>query len=425
MMPMRLIVAAVSLACLAAACGGSEPDPMADPGTTRLVFDDETSVPESTIDTSPSTAVTTSTAPTTTSTTAPVVTTADNRPGFAVVTTIDRDVDVATVVVADSSGNILATLIDDEGVGCEGTAPHYYATQGADGTISPVTISEEPRLYTGFAVASPSRTQVLDIASCEGFLGSVTLYELDGSLRLRSPIDIDITGAVSGDAGWTADGFVTMFLAAEYPGFAPDPDDSDSGPAVTEYLVNPRTGERTRSGQLDEFYYGTTRLPDGRLIFVNYAEDPEVSVAARNGSIEQVFPASDYAVSPDATKLLMWDSVFDASPDISIDLVDLETGQRATVGAGSSLRAVWNDDSTRVAFSNGLETHVYDLNLDEWISVGEAEPLGCEDDGYVVWGRVPLAFGPNGDLYVGDALCGVSSDGFPFEHFALHQISLS
>jgi hypothetical protein len=68
---------------------------------------------------------------------------------------------------------------------------------------------------------------------------------------------------------------------------------------------------------------------------------------------------------------------------------------------------------------------VYDVNLDEWISVGEAEPLGCEDDGYVVWGRVPLAFASNGDLYVGDALCGVSSDGFPFEHFALHQISLS
>jgi hypothetical protein len=242
---------------------------------------------------------------------------------------------------------------------------------------------------------------------------------------LTSPISIDITGAVSGDAGWTADGFVTMFLATQYPGFAPDPSDPESGPVVNEYLVNPRTGERTKSGELDEFYYGTTRLPDGRLVFVTYTEEPEVSVTARNGTIEQVYPASDYAVSPDARWMLIWDSVFDSGSEISIDLVDLETGKRSTVGAGSSLRAVWNDDGSRVAFSNGLETHVLDLALDEWISVGEAEPLGCDDDGYVVWGRVPLAFGPNGDLYVGDAVCGVSSDGFLFDHFGLHQISLS
>ncbi|NNF55905.1 MAG: hypothetical protein HKN03_15875 [Acidimicrobiales bacterium] len=336
---------------------------------------------------------------------------------------VDRNVSVASIVVADDDGRFLGTAIDREGVGCEGTAPPYYVKVDGGGTVSETGGANGERTYAGYPTASPNRRQVLDVGSCEGFLGELVLYDLAPDLGLEGGIRIDTGDAISGDASWTAEGFITMFLAADYPFGNPSQNDENDEPTVAEYLVNPRSGERTQSGMLDQFHYGALRLPDGRLVYTSFEAEVKVVVGSRAGEPLHQYSASSFATSPDTRWLLVWDWVFDASEQISIELVSLETGESMELAAGSSLGAVWSDDSQRVAFSNGLETYVYDVSSTDMITLGGVEPEGCEDDSFVVWGRVPLAFTPSGDLYVGDAVCDESTDGYPFSEFKVQQVS--
>lgn len=340
-------------------------------------------------------------------------------PSFDVGDVIDRQVRVARVILARADGSLLATATDVDGSGCEGTAPHFYVTVTDDGELIEAT-DGSGLLYAGFPTASPGRTQVLDVAGCEGFLGAVTIYPVEDDLTLGQPIPVDIEGAVSGDASWTSDGFVSLYLTDGSPFLDPD----DDSITVAEYLVNPRTGERTQSAELDQLRWGAVRLADGRLIYNGASETGAVVVVEqRDGSTEASYAAAGFAISPDVSSMLVWDSVFDTSADISVDLVDLETGEVRQIAAGSAYGAVWSRNGERVAFSNGLETYVHDLPSGDMITVGAGRPEGCEEDEWVVWGRVPLAFAPSGDLYVGDAVCGESTEGFPYDEFAVYQVT--
>lgn len=355
-------------------------------------------------------------AATTTEVTAPS-TSAPEPPSFDVAEVRDREVRVVSAIVAGGDGAVLATASDAEGIGCEGTVPHYYVTISPSGDPIVMTVGDGP-IYAGFPQPSPNQRQVLDVVGCEGFLQTVSIYPVRDDLALGAPIPIEISDAVSGDASWTADGFVSLFLTDGMPFLEPGEE-----AMVAEYLVNPRTGERTQSAELDQFHWGAVRLPDGRLVYNGSGEvGAMVVIEQRDGSIEASYPAADFAISPDVQWMLIWDSVFDPGTDIDIELVDLESGTVERLAAGSAFRAVWSHDSERVAFSNGLETYVHDLGSGDTITVGSSRPVDCEEDEWVVWGRVPLVFAPDGDLYVGDAVCGVSADGFPYDEFALHQV---
>lgn len=347
-------------------------------------------------------------------------TTVPETPSFDVAEVVDRRVRVARAVVAADDGTILATVTDTGGIGCEGTVPHYYVTISPAGDPVAVTADDGP-IYAGLPQASPNRRQVLDVVACEGFLQDVSIYPVGEDLDLEAPIPVEVGDAVSGDASWTADGFVSLFLTDGMPFLEPDAE-----AAVAEYLVNPRTGERTQSAELDQFRWGAVRLPDGRLVYNGSDEvGALVVIEQRDGSVEASYPAADFAVSPDGQRMLIWDSVFDTETDIAIELVDLGSGAVERLAAGSAFRATWSGNGDRVAFSNGLETYVHDLPSGDTITVGSTRPEGCEDDEWVVWGRVPLVFAPGGDLYIGDAVCGVTADGFPFDEFRLHQVAFA
>lgn len=419
----RHLAVGAALALAAAACGGSSPEAALDPPVmsgletgTSTVGDPPATTPSDEVD--PAEPSVTSSSTTTLATLPPV-----SAPSFDIGSMIDRDVSVASIVVADDKGRFLGTKIDRDGLGCEGIAPPYYVKVDGSGIVSETGGSNGERNYAGYPTASPNRSQVLDVGSCEGFLGELILYDVAPDLGLEGGTRVETGDVIAGDATWTAEGFITMFLSAEYPFGNPSGGGQDEEPSVAEFLVNPRNGERTQSGVLDQFHYGAVRLPDGRLVYTSFGAEVKVVVGNRAGEPLQQFNASSFLASPDTRWLLVWDWVFDASEQISIELVDLNSGETQLLAAGSSLGAVWSDDSQRVAFSNGLETYVYDVSTADMITLGAAEPERCEEDSFVVWGRVPLAFTPSGDLYVGDAVCDVSADGYPFSEFKVHQVS--
>ncbi len=418
----RYLVVVAALALAVTACGDSSPGAAIDPTVLSGLESNSTAGnPPTTLpsdDGDPAQPTSTSSSSTTLSTLPPV-----SVPSFDVASMIDRNLSVASIVVADDDGRFLGTAIDRDGLGCEGIAPPYYVKVDGAGAVSETGSPSGERTYAGYPTASPNRRQVLDVGSCEGFLGELVLYDLAPDLGLESAIRIDTGDVSSGDATWTAEGFITMFLSADYPFGNPSDSGQDGEPDVTVFLVNPRSGERTQSGMLDQFHYGAVRLPDGRLVYTSFGSEVEVVVGSRAGEPLHQYSASSFSVSPDTRWLLVWDWVFDASEQISIELVSLDTGESQVLAAGSSLGAVWSDDSQRVAFSNGLETYVYDVSSTDMITLGGAEPEGCEDDSFVVWGRVPMAFTPSGDLYVGDAVCDESTDGYPFSEFKVHQVS--
>lgn len=418
----RYLAVGAALGLAVAACGDSSTGTTAAPTvlsgleSSSIVSDPPSTLPSD--DVNPVEPTTTSSSSTTITTLPPV-----SASSFDVASMIDRNVSVASIVVADDDGRFLGTAIDRDGVGCEGIAPPYYVKVDGAGAVSETGGPTGERTYAGYPSASPNRRQVLDVRSCEGFLGELILYDLAPDLGLIDGIRIETDDVIAGDATWTAEGFISMFLSADYPFGNPSEGGQDDEPTVTEYLVNPRNGERTQAGMLDQFSYGAVRLPDGRLVYTAFGAEVKVVVGNRAGEPLQQYSASSFSASPDTRWLLVWDWVFDASEQISIELVSLDTGESRVLAAGSSLGAVWSDDSQRVAFSNGLETYVYDVATTDMITLGEAEPEGCEDDSFVVWGRVPLAFTPNGDLYIGDAVCDESTDGYPFSEFKVHQVS--
>ncbi len=418
----RYLVVGAALTVAVAACGDSSPGTAIDPTilsgleSSSTVGDPPATLPSD--DADPAEPTVTSSSSTTLSTLPPV-----SVSSFDVASMIDRNVSVASIVVADNDGRFLGTAIDREGLGCEGIAPPYYVKVDGAGVVSETGSPSGERTYAGYPTASPNRRQVLDVGSCEGFLGELVLYNLAPDLGIEDRISIDTGDVISGDATWTAEGFITMFLSPDYPYSNPSDDGQDDEPTVAVFLVNPRSGERTQSGMLDQFHYGAVRLPDGRLVYTSFGAEVEVVVANRAGEPLHQYSASSFSASPDTRWLLVWDWVFDASEQITIELVSLETGESRVLAAGSSLGAVWSDDSQRVAFSNGLETYVYDVSSTDMITLGGAEPEGCEDDSFVVWGRVPLAFTPIGDLYVGDVVCAESTDGYPFSEFKVHQVT--
>jgi hypothetical protein len=343
-----------------------------------------------------------------------------------VIAEVDRQVAVTAVILADDDGGVLGTVFDPNSQGCEGLPADYFATIGLDGIIRPTSIADDVFQYAAAVTASPNRSQLLEVSSCEGFLGGVTVYDVGSSLELVNAIEIDTKGALAGDATWNADGFITMILS-DQPGYFGDSDDGESELETTieEYLVNPRTGESTLFGLLETFSYGAIRTPDGTQIYSQLGAEPYVGLIGRGSSEERQLPADSFALSPDATQLAIWDSVFNDGEAGEVQLLDMDTGFLTTIGQGRSLRLVWRDDSSRLAFSSGTESFVHDLDTGETVSVGEAAPLNCTEQDYITWGRIPLAFAPDGDLYVGDPACVISALEFPAVEYQLRQLSLS
>ena len=418
-------------AALLMGCGDSAPAAI-----TTSIVEVSSSGDNETVDITASTLASTSTDETP-STTEPVTTTTEPptsetvvtavpQSGLSLVAEVDRKVSLSTVIVADSDGNLLGTLLDPDGLGCEASPISYFVTVGADGTISSTSTNGESFQYAGLVTPSPNQRQLLEVDNCEGFLGAVTLYDIDPALELTNAVKIDTRNALAGDAAWNADGFITLMLSNQ-PGFYTDPLEEDEvpvAPQIDEYLVNPRNGESTQSGNVDEFNYGSIRIGNGRSVHVQYGTDPGVVLTSRSGDTHR-FSATGFAVSPDASRMVIWDPIYDSIDDGEISLVDLESGAETLIAGGLGYSVVWRDDSTRLAYSIGSETVVLDLTTGESLSVGEMEPLNCGDDDFVDWGRVPLAFAPNGDLYVGDAVCGRSSEGMPTVEYRLRQITLN
>ncbi len=421
---------------LLAACGGSNPEAVSDVSgslgettgdtsaevtatTIATVSADTVSVNETPTTTTPAT--TTTVAPTSESTAIVVP-----QEGLALVDEVDRKVSLSTVIVADSDGNLLGTLLDPEALGCEASPISYFVTVGADGTISPTSTIEEPFQYAAFVTPSPNQRQLLEVDNCEGFLGKVTLYDIDPALKLTNPVEIDTRDALAGDAAWNSDGFITLMLS-DQPGFYTEPleeGEEPTPPQIREYLVNPRNGDSTQSGTVDELNYGAVRLADGRSVHVQYGTEPGVIVTSRSGQTER-FDATGFSISPDASRMVIWDPVYDRAENGKISLVDLDSGEVTTIADGLGFAVTWRDDSTRLAYSIGIETVVLDLASGESLSVGEAEPSNCGEEDFVGWGRVPLAFAPNGDLYAGDAVCGLSGEGMPTVEYRLRQLTLN
>lgn len=419
-MPLLAMLVAV------AGCGSDEPvavdDPEPSASTTTTAPTTPTTETTEAVESVPETTVpTTEPEPSSTSTEPP--TTASE--GLAVIAETDRNVAVTSVVMAKDNGLLLATIFDPDSLGCEGIAADYLAVVGSDGTISPTSIGDQEFLYPGSVDLSPNRRQLLDVNSCEGFLGSVTVYDVETDLEVTNPVQIDTQNAISGDASWNADGFITMILSDQPPFFDDPTDEVEPEVRIEEFLVNPRTGESTLFGTLDTFSYGTIRTPGGVQIYSEWGPDPAVVLVPRNSSDERRVSATDFALSPDASQLAVWDSILDAGQGGRVELLDMDTGTTSAISEGRSLRVVWRGDSSRLAFSVGGETLVHDLGRDETVSVGSADPLNCTEDDYITWGRIPLAFTPKGDLLVGDPVCVVSSDGFPSIEYQVHQLSLS
>ena len=234
-----------------------------------------------------------------------------------------------------------------------------------------------------------------------------------------NPVQIDTLQAISGDATWNPDGFITMVLSDQS---AFNIDSSEA--SIDEYLVNPRTGESTQSGTVEELRYGSVRTPDGSHIYAEWGAEPAVVYAPRGAAEERRFSASGFALSPDTSQLLLWDSVWDDTEEQRIELLDMNTGAITTIGTGQTLTAVWRDDSTRLAYSAGTATFIHDLISGSTVSAGAAEPANCGDEDFVNWGRIPLAFAPDGDLYVGDPACTSNVEGFPTVEYRLRQLAL-
>jgi hypothetical protein len=333
---------------------------------------------------------------------------------------------LSSLILADNDGTLLGTVFDPNSLGCEGLPASYFATVAAGGTISPTSIGGDVFQYAGEVTASPNRRQLLEVSSCEGFLGGVTVYDVDPSLELVSAVEIDTQDVLAGDATWNADGFITMTLSGRSDSIGDPGDDApDPDTTIEEYLVNPRTGESTLFARLDKFSYGAIRTPDGTQIFAEWGDEPFVVLLARGSSDERRFSANDFALSPDASQLAIWDSVFHEGDVGRIELLDMDTGFVSRIAEGRSLQLVWRDDSSRLAFSVGTEAFVHDLASRETVSLGKAAALGCTDEDYITWGRIPLAFAPDGDLYVGDPVCVTSAEGFLAVEYQLRQLSLS
>ncbi len=422
----RLLIAS---ATVLAACGsGSSATPSSPDSSTASTAIEVTATTSTTIavEQSPSTtepAPTTTEAPTTDSVVSTVPPT-----GLSLIADVDRNVAVTSVIVADSDGNLLGTMLDPNGLGCEASPVSFFVTIGADGTVNPTSTTGEPLQYAGLVTPSPNQRQLLEVYNCEGFLGDVTLYDIDPALQLTNPVPIDTRDALAGDAAWNADGFITLMLS-DQPGYYSDPledGEEPTPPEIDEYLVNPRNGESTQSGSVDEFNYGAIRLADGRTVHVQFGAEPGVIVTSRSGETQRL-GATGFAISPDANRMVIWDQIYDleGAEEGEISLVDLESGDIRTIGEGFGFSALWRDDSTRLAYSVGTETVVLDLLSGETLSVGKMPPAGCDDDDFVRWGRIPLAFAPNGDLYVGDAQCGRSSEGMPTVEYRLRQLTLN
>lgn len=416
-------------AALLAACGSSTSatsSPSSDATASSVIEVTATTVATTVVEESPVTtepATTTTEAPTTESVVSSVPPT-----GLSLISELDRKVSVTSVIVADSDGNLLGTLLDPNGLGCEASPVSFFVTVGADGTINPTSTNGEPLQYAGFVTPSPNQRQLLEVYNCEGFLGDVTLYDIDAALQLTNPVGIDTRNALAGDAAWNADGFITLMLS-DQPGYYSAPVEDGEEPAppqIDEYLVNPRNGDSTQSGSVDEFNYGAIRLADGRSVHVQYGAEPGVVVTSRAGDTQR-FDATGFSISPDASRMVIWDQIYDleSDDDGEIALVDLESGAITPVSDGSGYAVVWRDDSTRLAYSVETETVVLDLTSGESLSVGNIDPVGCGQDDFVEWGRIPLAFAPNGDLYVGDAVCGRSSEGMPTVEYRLRQLTLN
>ncbi len=420
----RLPVLLLAAILVVAGCGSQEPVATDDSvPVTSIGTSSSISTTSENVATSPETSTTTTQPRSSTSTTQPPTTV---REGLRVIADVDRQVELTAVILADDDGTVLGTVFDPNSQGCEGVPADYFATVGPDGIIRPTSIGDDVFQYTGGVSASTNQRQLLEVSSCEGFLGGVTVYDVGPSLQLVNSVEIDTEDALAGDATWNADGFITMVLI-DQPGYGTEPGDDEAEPEVTieEYLVNPRTGESTLFGLLENFSYGAIRTPDGTQIYSEPGADPYVALVPRGSSDERQFSANDFALSPDATQLAIWDSVFDVGDDGEIQLLDMDTGFTTTIAEGRSLRLVWRDDSSRLAFSAGAEAFVHDLGTGETVSLGAAEPLNCTEQDYVTWGRIPLAFAPDGDLYVGDPVCVISSRGFPAVEYGLRQLSFS
>ena len=416
---------AVSVALLTG-CGSSSPSAITSITAGSSTAIEATATTIATVSTEPAP---TTTEPATTTTAAPstdTVVTALPQTGLAIVGETDRKVSLSTVIVADSDGNLLGTVLDPDGLGCEASPISYFVTVGADGTISPTSTTGEPFQYAGIVSPSPNQRQLLEVENCEGFLGDVTLYDIDPALQLTNPVEIDTRAALVGDAAWNADGFITLVLSNQ-AGFYTEPLDEGQDPTppqIEEYLVNPRNGESTQSGTVDEFNYGSIRIGNGRSVHVQYGTEPGVVLTSRSGDTHR-FSATGLAISPDSSRMVIWDPVYDFIDGGQISLVDLASGDLTPIADGHGFAVAWRDDSTRLAYSIGTETVVLDLASGESLSVGEMQPSNCGEEDFVVWGRVPLAFAPNGDLYVGDAVCGRSSEGMPTVEYRLRQLTLN
>ena len=419
----------VASATVLAACGsGSSASPSTPDASTASTAIEVTATTVATVavEETPSTtepATTTTEAPTTESVVSTVPPT-----GLSLIAEVDRKVSLTSVIVADSDGNLLGTLLDPNGLGCEASPVSFFVTVGADGTINPTSTTGEPLQYAGVVTPSPNQRQLLEVHNCEGFLGDVILYDIDPALQLTNPVGIDTRDALAGDAAWNADGFITLMLSNQ-PGYYSelvDDGEEPTPPEIDEYLVNPRNGDSTQSGSVDEFNYGAIHLADGRSVHVQYGAEPGVVVTSRTGDTKRL-DATGFSISPDASRMVIWDQVYDLdrNDDGEISLVDLQSGDITAVREGSGYSVVWRDDGTRLAYSVETETVVLDLTSGESISVGAVEPSGCEEDDVVKWGRIPMAFAPNGDLYVGDAVCGRSSEGMPTVEYRLRQLTLN
>ncbi len=416
----------VFAALVGAACGGSATASTSSESSTSM----STTTTPATVSTAAaieSTTESTTTTPATTASTTTTTSTTTPEPQIEAFEQIDRDVLLTSVIIADSEGNLLGTQLDPQSSGCEGEAQSYYVNLRADGRINPTTATGEPIQFSGSVKPSMRRDQILDVQGCEGFLGAITIFDVTADLELENPVPVDVAGAIAGDASWNPDGFVTMMLTDENAFYAEVVEDGEepTGPQVDEYLVNPRTGERTQSGTLEQFNFGAVRTADGQLVHVEFGAEPAVVLAARTGDDERRFEASGFRVSPDSSEMVIWDSIFEDSESSGIEVVNLASGTTERVGEGPSLNVIWNRNGSRIAYTSGLETLVYDRTSGETLSVGEPAEIECSQDSFVTWGRVPLAFATNGDLYVGDSFCGVSSEGVATLEYRVHQIVLS
>ena len=371
-------------------------------------------------------ATTSTTVATVVETTSSTTTTTEPEPSLSVLQTIDRGVLLSSIIVADVDGNLLGTQLDPESAGCEGAPSEYFVTLRADGRINPTAANGEPIHYTSGASVSPRGDQILVVDTCEGFLSEVEIYDLDGDLALTEAITVDSDGALSGDAAWTADGFIAMMLS-DIHAFYSEPEgevEEQTELQVREYLVNPRTGERTESGMLETFHFGAVRTFEGQLVYTEFDEGPAVVLESRNGA-QRRFDAGGFQLGPEGRRLLVWDSIFDEVDEPRLELVDLVKGTTSVLARAAPFRAIWSADGARFAFTDGRSAFVYDIGSGELLDVGEPEEDECSADESVRWGRVPLEFAPNGDLYVGDAVCGASSEGLGTVQYRVRQMVLS